>query len=277
MKPHVIHTQLWRLPLQVIYFIYVALSFIALLIVFFPLILALTFLPVNKRDILIFHFMFRITPFWMYLCGLLARRYNTQCINPHQQYIVTPNHQSYLDAALVYRTIASPFKSLGKSDLLKVPLYGTLYQLTVIPVDRSSTLARANSVRRMKQHFDRGISLLIFPEGTFPDEAQNELVRFQPGAFSLAIQYQAPVLPVLFPNAARRMHPKQFWRMSPGKTPIVFLPPIETKHLQKEHTSALTTYTQHYMQECLDHCRQEGPASCHTFAHHWRTKHPFHV
>ena len=277
MMPHVIQTRAWQLPFQVIYFAWVAISFITLLILFFPIIIILSFLPEKYRDTSTFHFMYAITPVWMLLCGLPARRYNTACINPNRQYIITPNHQSYLDAALVYRTIASPFKSLGKSDLLKVPLYGRLYQLTVIPVDRSSTQARANSVRRMKQHFDRGISLLLFPEGTFPDTAQPELLRFQPGAFSLAIQYQAPILPILFPHAARRMHPKQFWRMMPGSTPVIFLPPIETKLLNKEHTAALTTYTQHYMQACLDHCRKEGPASCQTFANHWRTKHPFHA
>lgn len=261
-------------PLQVLHFIYAASWFILLLVVFYPIVWLIGFLPEKKATPIMFYFMHAITPVWMLLSGFIPRRFHTQHVSPQRQYIVTPNHQSYFDAAQVYRTLWRPFKSLGKTDLLKVPLYGLMYKLTVITVDRSNAQARAGSVRRMKQHIDRGYSLLLFPEGTFPDTAQADLLRFQPGAFALAIQYQMPILPVLFPNCAQRMHPKQFWRTTPGISRTLFLPPIETTHLQKEHTAALTEYTAHYMQACLNEYRINGASQLNHFAEHWRQKHP---
>ncbi|MGI9191496.1 MAG: lysophospholipid acyltransferase family protein [Chitinophagaceae bacterium] len=268
------HQNPWLYPWQVLHFLYAATCFVVMLIVFYPWVWLIGLLPEKKATPIMFYFMNAITPVWMVLSGIFPRRHNTQHVSPHRQYIITPNHQSYFDAAQVYRTINRPFKSLGKTDLLKVPLYGLMYKLTVIPVDRSNAQARATSVRRMKQHIDRGYSLLLFPEGTFPDTAQADLLRFQPGAFSLAIQYQVPVLPVLFPQCAFRMHPKQFWRTTPGITRTLFLPPIETAGLAKEHTAALTHYTAQYMQACLNEYRENGHQQLSHFAEHWRHKHP---
>lgn len=206
---------------------------------------------------------------WFWLTGMWPKNYNQDVLNPTQSYIIIPNHQSYLDAAIIYTSIPVLFKSLGKKEMEKTPIYGLIYKTVVITVDRSSLKARALSFRQMKEAMEQGLSVTIFAEGTFPDHPQNELLPLQNGAFSLAIMQQSPIVPVLFLDASRRMHPSRIIRCTPGKNRAVFLPPIHINTLTKEHTDALRKLTQDYMQSCLNYCRNQGPHQAKEFALNW--------
>jgi 1-acyl-sn-glycerol-3-phosphate acyltransferase len=63
--------------------------------------------------------------------------------------------------------IRQPFRPLGKIEIQKVPVFGIIYKVVVVVVDRSSSENRAKSMRDLKDVISKGISILIFPEGTF--------------------------------------------------------------------------------------------------------------
>ena len=81
----------------------------------------------------------------------------------------------------------------------KVPVFGFIYRNAIVTVDRSSTGNRAKSVRILKSIIKKGISVLVFPEGTF-NMTNQPLKEFYDGAFRVAIETQTPVKPVLIPG-----------------------------------------------------------------------------
>jgi len=147
---------------------------------------------------------------------------------PHDKkkaYIFLTNHISYLDSAILVKAYRQPVRPLGKVELSKVPVFGFIYRNAIVTVDRSSPANRARSVIVLKAMLAKGISILVFPEGTFNMTAQ-PLKEFYDGAFKIAIETQTPIKPVLFLDAYRRMPYESLFRMSPGISRIVYLEEI---------------------------------------------------
>ena len=107
----------------------------------------------------------------------------------------------------------------------KVPVFGLIYRNAIVTVDRSSAANRANSVRILKSLINKGISVLVFPEGTF-NMGTTPLKEFYDGAFRVAIETQTPIKPVLFLDAYRRMPYESMFLMTPGSSRIVYLDEI---------------------------------------------------
>jgi 1-acyl-sn-glycerol-3-phosphate acyltransferase len=145
--------------------------------------------------------------------------------SPHDKkrsYIFLSNHISYLDAAIIVKAYRQPIRPLGKVEMSKVPVFGFIYRNAIVTVNRSSAVNRANSVRVLKSLINKGISVVIFPEGTF-NTGTTPLKEFYDGAFRVAIETQTPVKPVLFLDAYRRMNYKSFFSMTPGRSRILYL------------------------------------------------------
>lgn len=147
---------------------------------------------------------------------------------PHDKkrsYIFLSNHISYLDAAILVKAYRQPIRPLGKVEMSKVPVFGFIYRNAIVTVDRSSAANRANSVRVLKSIINKGISVVVFPEGTF-NMGTTPLKEFYDGAFRVAIETQTPVKPVLFLDAYRRMSYQSLFSMTPGRSRLVYLAEI---------------------------------------------------
>ncbi|MBP6625183.1 MAG: 1-acyl-sn-glycerol-3-phosphate acyltransferase [Chitinophagaceae bacterium] len=258
-----------RLP----YVIYVTILFVVVILISFPITLILMLFPNRIKDHGMFILLKAISNLWFILIGFIAKNYHRSQIDFSKSYIIMANHQSFLDAAIVYTSIPQVFKSLGKKELEKAPVYGIIYRSVVITVDRSSMTARAASLRKMKKELEEGNSMLIFPEGTFKDTAQTELLPFQSGGFSLALMQEVDILPVLFLDTPDRIHPSKLWVISPGFNRAVFLPSISHLAFDKKAGDQLKDFTQAYMQDCLDFCRKHSPKDVWEFATHWQATH----
>jgi 1-acyl-sn-glycerol-3-phosphate acyltransferase len=150
---------------------------------------------------------------------------------PHDKkksYIFLSNHISYLDAAIIVKAYRQPIRPLGKVEMAKVPLFGFIYSNAIVTVDRSSAVNRAHSIRVLKSLIRKGISVMVFPEGTF-NMGTSPLKEFYDGAFRVAIETQTPVKPVLFLDAYRRMPYESLFLMTPGKSRIVYLKEISVE------------------------------------------------
>jgi 1-acyl-sn-glycerol-3-phosphate acyltransferase len=147
---------------------------------------------------------------------------------PHDKkkpYIFLSNHISYLDAAIIVKAYRQPIRPLGKVEMSKVPVFGFIYRNAIVTVDRSSATNRANSVRVLKSLINKGVSVMVFPEGTF-NMGTKPLKEFYDGAFRVAIETQTPIKPVLFLDAYRRMPYESLFLMTPGISRIVYLDEI---------------------------------------------------
>lgn len=258
--------------LQFLYFVYSACIFCVLIIASIPLTLLFLLLPNRFKNLAMFWLLKSISNIWFTLTGIIVKNYHRGRVDWSKSYMITPNHQSYIDAAVIYTSIMKPFKSLGKIEIEKVPIYNIIYKAVVITVDRSSMRARALSIRKMKDELEKGTSILIFPEGTFPDEPCQDLLPFQSGAASLAIMQQVPILPVLYLDNARRLHPSRIYKASPGLCRILFLPPLSTEGLTKEHGKTLTSYLELYMKSCFAYAHINKAESIWDYAEDWLEK-----
>jgi 1-acyl-sn-glycerol-3-phosphate acyltransferase len=95
----------------------------------------------------------------------------------------------------------------GKYEMVKYPVFGLIYRSAAILVDRRDPEHRAQSLRALRAAIARGISIFIFPEGTF-NETGKPLKDFYDGAFRIAAETQTPIKPILFVDCLDRLH----WR-----------------------------------------------------------------
>jgi 1-acyl-sn-glycerol-3-phosphate acyltransferase len=160
---------------------------------------------------------------------------------PHdrsRQYIFVSNHISYLDSPVIVKAYRQPIRPLGKVEFAKVPVFGFIYKKAIVTVDRSSPENRAESLRILRSIIGKGISVLVFPEGTF-NMTHEPLKEFYDGAFRLAIETQTPVKPVLFLDTYARMHYNSVFSLTPGLCRIIYLDPISVEGMVTEDVPAL--------------------------------------
>lgn len=167
---------------------------------------------------------------WFPIAGLRTKNIYEEKLDKKQQFVFVCNHISFLDAAFIIDAIRQPFRPLGKIEIQRVPVFGIIYKVVVVVVDRSSSENRAKSMRDLKDVIRKGISILIFPEGTF-NETTNPLKDCYDGAFRLAIETQTPIKPMIFLDTYDRMRYEHLGTMNPGKCRAVFLHTIPVEGL----------------------------------------------
>lgn len=175
---------------------------------------------------------------WFPMIGIWYKRIYEAPHDKSKQYIFITNHISYLDAAIIPKAYRQPIRPLGKVEMSKVPVFGFIYKNAIVTVDRSSPENRANSVRVLKSIISKGISVLVFPEGTF-NMGTTPLKDFYDGAFRVAIETQTPVKPVLFLDAYKRMPYESLFLMTPGVSRIVYLDEIPVNGYTMENVREL--------------------------------------
>lgn len=112
-----------------------------------------------------------------------------------ETYVIISNHQSILDTLLL-NCLRYRFKWTSKIENRKVPVLGWYIRMAgYITVDRNNEESKAEMVERSYNYLRRGISVMLFPEGT--RSTNNEIGFFKRGAFQLAIQAGVPLLPVI--------------------------------------------------------------------------------
>ncbi|MFQ5926101.1 MAG: AMP-binding protein [Terriglobia bacterium] len=119
-----------------------------------------------------------------------------------EPFILSPNHQSYLDAfllcsALPFRTFRQLF-FLGASEYYTTRLMRWLARLAnIIPVDPDTNLVRAMQAGAFGLR--HGKVLILFPEGE--RSIDGEVKTFKKGAAILSTHLQVPIVPVALAGA----------------------------------------------------------------------------
>jgi 1-acyl-sn-glycerol-3-phosphate acyltransferase len=126
-----------------------------------------------------------------------------------KHYIVVANHQSMLDILAVCAGLPLNFKFLAKRELFQIPFMGwAMAAAGYIPVDRASHKSGREAMQRITRVLDRGVSVLLFPEGTrSPD---GKIHAFKMGAFKLARDNHIEILPVVVDGTGQAL-PKKSW------------------------------------------------------------------
>jgi 1-acyl-sn-glycerol-3-phosphate acyltransferase len=228
--------------IQYSYCVYAMFCFVVIMFMVLPFVIILSPMGVAGGN-----GVYRLCNIWARLWyGCIGIKHKEIYEAPHdrnRQYIFTVNHCSYMDIPALVRCMHQPIRVLGKYEMVKYPVFGIIYKAAAILVDRSSAEKRAKSVRALKAALNHGISIFIFPEGTF-NETENPLKDFYDGAFRIAIETQTPIKPILFIDTIKRMHWKSIFSLSPGKNRVIFLEeiPVHTYTMKEVQVLKSTVY-----------------------------------
>ncbi len=209
-------------PLQWIYCIYAFIMFVAIMLLIFPFAIIATFFGRIKGGNMIMRLCMIWADCWFLFIFIWHKKIYEAPHDKKRSYIFVSNHISYLDAAIIPKAYRQPIRALGKVEMSKVPVFGFIYRNAIVTVDRSSPENRAKSVRILKSIINKGISVLVFPEGTF-NMGNTPLKEFYDGAFRVAIETQIPIKPVLFLDAYKRMPFQSIFLLNPGPSRILYL------------------------------------------------------
>ncbi len=224
--------------------------FFSVMFLVLPFIIISSFIP-NKYGATIPFFFLRVwSALFSILCLFFYKVEGREKIDTSKPYIYVANHGSYLDSTSVVLATPSAFKPLGKIEMSKIPVFGFIYSRVVVMVDRSTKESRSASVEKLKELLKRGISILIFPEGTM-NRTPNHLKDFYDGAFRIAIETQTPIAPFVVINARNLMPRNNPLTIRPGIMKIVFSDPIEVNTYTLDDLETLKQKVYKIMEELI--------------------------
>lgn len=240
-------------PLRWLYCLYALLLFIAGMFIVLPFVSFFALQGPKKGGDRIYRICRWWDAAWLTLIGVRKQLIYESVPDPGKPYIFISNHISYLDIPMILRAVTRDgLRVLGKAEMARWPVFGYIYSRAVVMVDRSSMKDRSRSVRDLKTALTMGLSVFIFPEGTF-NETQRPLKDFYDGAFRIAIETQTPLQPILFLDTYDRMHYSSLFSLHPGRSRLVFLPAVEVNGMKLADVGSLKEKVYRLMVEGLLH------------------------
>lgn len=169
---------------------------------------------------------------WLKSCGADVRVFGKENLERGESYVFISNHRSYLDTATLFVCTGKRMGLVAKKELLKIPIFGYgMSFVNIIAIDRRNPEKAKESMKKARAVMDAGYSFGVFAEGT--RAMPGELLPFKKGAFHLALQTGAPIIPVAIKNTDAMMGKKTGVAYG-GTIEMVLLPKIETKGLSAE-------------------------------------------
>ncbi len=125
-------------------------------------------------------------------------------------YIIISNHQSLVDIIVIY-SIFKHFRWTSKVENFRLPFVGWVLSFNrSVKVYRNNPDAYKLFRKKAGKAYQQGNSLMIFPEGTRSKDGN--LNRFKEGAFFLAHDLKADILPMVLEGTSRAI-PKTGWSL----------------------------------------------------------------
>jgi acyl carrier protein len=139
--------------------------------------------------------------------------------------ILTPNHQSYLDAFVLTAALPPDFAYVAKSELEGNAIARIfLRRLGTVFVERFEPAQGSEEMRKVLEAVRGGDSLVLFPEGTF--HRAPGLLPLRMGAFLVAADAGVPVVPVVIRGTRSKLRGDDFFPRR-GGAEVEVLPPIQ--------------------------------------------------
>lgn len=175
-------------------------------------------------------------------------------IDPKKAYVMTLNHNSMADIITIYN-LPLVFKWVSKKEVYRIPIVGRLlYAHGDIVINRASAKEAMQLVHeRGKEWLAKGASVAIFPEGTRSKDG--EIHNFKAGAFLLAKDAGAPILPIVLNNTNKMM--RKGWLMNwRNHITIKILPPISAEEIAERTVKEVMADVHSSMTEALAEIRK---------------------
>ena len=192
----------------------------------------------------------RITSIAVLKCFFIKLKINGR-IPIDRPLILMYNHSSFIDPFLF--AYSSPGKTTGITAVenLKFPIFGwMLKKWKAIPIDRTNIETAKESIKRGEKAFEKGYKVIILPEGT--RTITGKIKRFKKGGFHMAINTNAPILPIGC-KGAFEFKPKNRWYIKPRTIHLNVGTIIEPQDFKKLGINGLVENVRNQFAELTDY------------------------
>jgi putative phosphoserine phosphatase/1-acylglycerol-3-phosphate O-acyltransferase len=134
------------------------------------------------------------------------------------------NHRNQVDPVIAGALVRDNWIGVGKKELEKDPIMGTLGKLLDgVFIDRDDPVAAVETMHEVEERAKRGLSIVIAPEGTRIDTT--EVGPFKKGPFRIAMAVGIPIVPIVIRNA-EIVAARNSTVINPGTVDVAVFPPI---------------------------------------------------
>jgi 1-acyl-sn-glycerol-3-phosphate acyltransferase len=181
---------------------------------------------------------YRLSQLWvrinLLLTGVRVHARRETPLDPHAPYVFMSNHQSLFDVLAVVAALPEfQLRWVAKLELTRVPIFGwALRHSDHIIIDRSNHVQAMASLRAAVEKIRRGLSVIIFPEGT-RGPGDGTLLPFKKGGFVLAQEAKIPIVPIVVQGSPEVLS-RRGWQIHGGDIDVLVGEPIPVASVQCE-------------------------------------------
>jgi 1-acyl-sn-glycerol-3-phosphate acyltransferase len=159
--------------------------------------------------------------------------------------VYAANHSSMFDIWALFATLPGSVRFVAKRELFRIPLLGGAMRAAGhIPIDRAARKQAFQAYDEAARTIQRGLSAIVFPEGT--RSRTGELLPFKNAPFAMAIAAQVPIIPVyvhdtfqILPKGGVRLNPRPIRLFVGAPIPTAGLGPEAREQLRDEVRAAM--------------------------------------
>ncbi|NOX58894.1 MAG: 1-acyl-sn-glycerol-3-phosphate acyltransferase [Planctomycetes bacterium] len=153
-------------------------------------------------------------------------------------YIFVSNHVNIFDPFVIYAATNSFSCGMELETHFKIPMYGWFMKIYGnVPVAEEKSTANVRKVFRLtKETLNRGINLMVLPEGT--RTLTGKVGEFSDGIFVMAQKFKHPIVPVSLVGSFQ-MKRKGDWMLRPSRITVHVHEAIEMDQVRREDVPAL--------------------------------------
>ncbi len=142
-------------------------------------------------------------------------------------FVYIANHQSLVDILAVVMELPDSSRFVAKKELFRIPIFGwALHAGGFLPIDRGNRARAIRSLGEAARRIREGRPFVLFAEGTRSRDGR--MGTFKKGAFHVALQTGATVVPIAISGSWNVLRPKKL-RVRPGAVRVSFAEPIDVR------------------------------------------------
>lgn len=168
-------------------------------------------------------------PFLVYMSRAKVIVQGREHVDPRRPTLYVANHQSSFDIPVLCVSLPVDFRFIAKRSLRWVPLLGWYLILAghvlIERTQRAQAIASLDKAALKMRR--RGVSVLVFPEGTRSPDGR--VLPFKKGPFALALKAGVAVCPVTIEGTGRLMPRNSIRIQTGGEIHVTIGAPIDTR------------------------------------------------
>lgn len=164
--------------------------------------------------------------------GIRVEIEGVESVDFSRPHFFAANHQSLVDALVLFYAVPVPLIFILKEELRRVPFLGAYAEaMGMVFIRRGERRRSLENLELCRRRLDGGVSIAMFPEGTRSRDGR--VAPFKTATFLPPIDTGVPIVPVALEGPGRLLPPGTF-KVRPGTIRVSFGRPVATAGLDRK-------------------------------------------